>query len=130
MSSPTAAPSRCQVNKQTLPAKMAYFFWLFSNGGMEPYLPVAFEAMGLSSSLCLFSFFSVSSSSSSHFDLTDSQIGILGVIVPLVSFFAAPLWGSAADRTASHQTILFLTFSFAALIQFVSFLYDCSFQTL
>jgi MFS family permease len=86
---------RCSVNTQLLPGKLVYFFWLFSNGGLEPYFPLILSSMGM----------------------TAAQVGIFGVVIPLATFFGSPMWGAVADRTHSHRLVLLTTFGCAALVQ-------------
>jgi hypothetical protein len=45
-----------------------------------------------------------------HLKVSDTQIGLLGAITPLVTFCVSPLWGALADGTGKHKLILLGTF--------------------
>ena len=67
-------------------AKAIYFFMYAAVAAFFPYLILHYKQLGLSG----------------------IQIGILTSLFPLVTVFAAPIWGNIADTTQRHKTLLIL----------------------
>jgi len=67
--------------------RLFYFFFYGAGAALSPYLVLHYRAAGLSESL----------------------IGLLAAVPPLVTLFAATLWGGLADATRSHGRVLRLT---------------------
>jgi MFS transporter, PPP family, 3-phenylpropionic acid transporter len=69
--------------------KAIYFFIFAAIASFFPYLVLHYKQLGLSG----------------------KQIGILTSLFPIVTVFAAPIWGTIADRTQRHKTLLLLMLS-------------------
>ena len=67
----------------------AMMFFLFTTlGSSQPFLPIFYRRIGIS----------------------DSRIGILGALNPLMIFLVSPLWGAFADKTGWYKEIMIMTF--------------------
>ena len=78
-SGPVAADAR-----RMLAPKIFYFCFYAAGSALMPYLGLYYQSLGL----------------------TGRYIGLLTGIPPLVTLFAAPLWGSVADATQRHRQML------------------------
>ncbi len=67
-------------------AKASYFFYFAAGSCLMPFLALYYAQNGLS----------------------DSQIGLLSGLLPLVTLVSAPLWGGLADATGRHHVLLVL----------------------
>ena len=74
-----------------------YFFIFAAIASFFPYLVLHYKQLGLSG----------------------KQIGILTSLFPLVTVLAAPIWGSIADRTQAHKTLLMFMLSGAIISAFL-----------
>ncbi|GAQ79149.1 major facilitator superfamily protein [Klebsormidium nitens] len=93
-----------QVNGTLLPYKL-YYLALFSGlACMSPFLPVFFRLRGL----------------------TESQIGFLGFLQPVMGIPTVPLWSALADQLGLQKAILLGTTLGSALLRFL-YIYPPSF---
>jgi PPP family 3-phenylpropionic acid transporter len=94
-SRPTAAPPLDDVAPRVrllgrwdvdplLLSKLTFLFYFGAMGCLAPYLSLHYRAIGLS----------------------NSDIGLLGGLGPLMTLVAAPLWGSLADILRQHKLML------------------------
>jgi len=51
--------------------------------------------------------------------LTGGQIGLLAAISPIISFFGAPLWTSAADASHRHKLVAMLSITGVVIVTFI-----------
>ena len=77
--------------------KVFYFCFYAAAAALLPFLALHFESLGL----------------------TGRQIGFLAGISPLVSLTGAPLWGSVADASHRHKTILSIAIAGAITLALV-----------
>lgn len=78
-----SAPSAREPRRMVAP-KVFYFCFYAAGSALIPYLGLYYQSLGL----------------------TGRYIGLLTGIPPLVTLFAAPLWGSVADATQRHRQML------------------------
>lgn len=75
--------------RRMLAPKLFYFCFYAAGSALLPYLALYYQSLGLNG----------------------RTIGLLTGIPPLVTLFAAPLWGSAADATQRHRQLLLIAIS-------------------
>lgn len=70
----------------TLRPKAVYFFYYAALACLAPFMTLYYAEQGM----------------------TGAQIGVLSGLVPLISWFSAPLWGGIADALQRHRAVLLL----------------------
>lgn len=79
------------------PAKGFYFFFFAALAALAPFLVLYYEDLGLNG----------------------RQIGVLSALPPLVTLFAASIWGALADTTRQHQRLLVLAVGMIIVMMFI-----------
>ncbi|KAL4230421.1 hypothetical protein ACF0H5_010803 [Mactra antiquata] len=81
------------IDKQLLPVKGIYFFFLAAVGDLLPFITIYMRQLGLSS----------------------TEAGIIYGVMPFISFFVRPLVGALADKTRRHKLTLMICLLFTGI---------------
>ena len=84
---PKIISPRFAIERRLLAPKAFYFCFYAAGACLVPFIPLYYRAVGLSG----------------------AQIGLLAGLAPIVTWFAAPLWGAIADATHRHRAVLSVT---------------------
>jgi predicted MFS family arabinose efflux permease len=110
---------RLKVNRQLLPAKLAFAILFGGQSSLLSFISVYFHDIGLSGIFFLPLLFVVFLITSNKINNNPgAQIGLLTALRPFMSFFATPMINFVADKTNRHHLIFMLSILFSTTLRY------------